>query len=520
MTQLAEQINKYSNYVSFIKTEQFAVLEKLWHKTIGIFAGNRGGKTSTVAMTYFKRARGIHPIADKNRLARKIRCMSSTLPVNVEVDEGDNAQYIELKKIIPYEQIIKDVTVRTQNLVIKSPTHGKTIFEFRSSKQETQDLGKIDLSSVWHDEETPKDKRQECKMRLMGEGGDEIFTLTAINPLSYVYSDIWCNTSFIYRTKIVAEHFNLPRVEHHKRGDVACIQMATDDNPTLSLETIESIFESVDDPDDIAIRRYGAFGQSTGRVHKAYNPSVGYISFDKTFSNGIPHEWFFARGIDYHDSRIPWSVGWLAVSPQDEWFLWKEFHPAIDGPNSYNTYEIATGMARRSEDYEYQVNLIDPLANAKQPNTLFSITDDLNRYFEDLRTSEGLGKPAYWEGWDTKGGKGRDEIRTRFKNATRCGKPFNNFTNDLKTRNYHPTLWICDTCPKFHNSLMRWSYGEHISSATKAVNDKKTKPQQRFSHDNMVLEAWAKDARILNAPYYMKHRPSQVLRQHRSITGR
>jgi hypothetical protein len=382
-------------------------------------------------------------------------------------------------------------------------------------------LGKIDLSSVWHDEETPQEKRVECKMRLMGEGGDEIFSLTMTNPISYMFDEIWNRASFIFRTKIISEMFNFPQVESKNTGkNIACIVMATDDNPTLRPEDIEEIFASVTDPDVLALRRYAVFKQISGRVHKAYNPSVCYIPFKRYFPSGIPYEWLHSRGIDYHDSRIPWSIGWVSCSPNDEWFLWQELHPAIDGANAYNTYEIVKAMLRKSGDYEYTVNLIDPLASAKQPNTLFSVIDDLNRYFEELRQQEHVGYPSFWQGWDTKGTGGRDEVAKRFKNANRCGVPFNNKIREKGIVRNIPTLWVCDTCPTFHHSILNWSYGEWISSSTRAMNDQKTSPQQRFSHDNMVLECLAKDARLIHAARFMRNRPVIMPYKPVSITGR
>ena len=372
----------------------------------------------------------------------------------------------------------------------------KTVFEFRSSKQELQDLGKINLSSVWHDEETPEDKRTECQMRLIQEGGDEIFTLTATNPFSYTFDKVFKLASLCIERRLFVNTPAFPQKEYHKTGaKISCIFGSTWDNPTLPKEAIERMMSEMD-PAEIPLRIYGVFTQVTGRVHKTYDPSICYIPFKKYFPNDIPYKWIHSRGIDYHESRIPWSVGWLSASPEDEWFLWKEFHPAIDGPNAYNTYEIAKNIARSSGNYYYTVNLIDPLANKKQANTLFSATDDLNRYFDQLRREDGLGTPCYWQGWDTKGTGGRDHIAERFKNAVRCGKPFTNTIRDRGTVKRLPTLWICDTAPKFHRSLLDWSFGEYVAQSTKAVNDLKPTPQQKNSHNNMVLECLAKDSQI------------------------
>jgi hypothetical protein len=423
--------------------------------------------------------------------------------------------------MIPPELIIRDITARSQNLVVRSPIHGETVFEFRSSKQELQDLGKIQLSSVWHDEETPKDKREECRMRLLAENGDEVFSLTPTNALSYTFSDVWQRADYIFRTSTIAKKYGLPQEENKgTKNNIACIQMATDDNPSLTKESIESMFAEITDPDVLAIRRYGVFKQISGRIFKSYDPSFCYLPYNKTFPNGVPYEWLHCRGIDYHDSRIPWSIGWMSCSPKDEWFLWREFHPAIDGPVAYNTYEIAKAMVRKSEDYLYSVNLIDPLANAKQPNTLFSVTDDLNRYFEQIRQEEQRGMPSWWQGWDTKGTGGRDEIAKRFKNAVRCGKPFNNAIREKGILRHLPTLWIMDSCPAFHHSIMNWCYAEWVTGASKMIKDQKTTPQQKHSHDCMVLEALGKDGRVLHAATLMKNRPPSQHYKSVSVTGR
>jgi len=515
--------NMYAGALAFGKTEVVEQLRRMSAKCIGLFAGNRGGKTSSVAYHYFERWFGINPIEEKNVLMKKVRCMSSSLPEGNDADLQDNAQYIELKKLIPYEMIEKDITSRSNNLVVRRRpglSSPRTVFEFRSSKQEMQDLGKINLSSVWHDEETPEALRTECQMRLIQEGGDEIFTLTATNPFSYTFDKIFKRASYIFRTKSVSEHTGLPQQEWHKTGSkISCLFMSTFDNPTLLREEIERMMSEMD-PAEIPLRIYGIFTQVTGRVHKTYDPSICFIPFKKYFPDGIPYNWFHARGIDYHESRIPWSIGWLSASPEDEWFLWQEFHPAIDGPNAYNTYEIVKAMARKSGSYYYTVNLIDALANKKQPNTLFTVTDDLNRHFDQVRKDEGIGTPCYWQGWDTKGTGGRDQIVTRFKNAVRCGRPFNNTIRDRGAIKRLPTLWICDSAPKFHRSVLDWSYGEYVSASTKAVNDPKPTPQSKNSHDNMVLECLAKDSRLLFSAHIMNDPARQQGHGVASITGR
>ena len=278
------------------------------HRTIVVSSGNRAGKTGSVAKHYVDRVLGKCSVPEKNRLARKVRCMSSSLPELSAEDEDDNAQYLELKKRIPPMMVESDITARNKNLVVRRPpglNTAKTIFEFRSSKQETQDLGKISLSSVWHDEETPQEKRNECKMRLMEEHGDEIFTLTAINPITYVYGDVWQRAEYIYSSKTIVSRLGIPQKQYpNKNTDVACFQMATDDNPILATEVIDRIFEDITDPDDLMLRRYGVFKAVSGRVHKTYDPAIVYIDFEKIFPRVFLMVGFM-RGVLITMSREP-----------------------------------------------------------------------------------------------------------------------------------------------------------------------------------------------------------------------
>lgn len=508
-------------FLSFKATPAVMVMEQLPQGIVFVLSGNQFGKTASTAYDYVKRVLGLHPIEDKNRLSKNIRCLSSSLPESADADEQDNTQYLELKKLLPYEAILKDITNRSRTLTVSSPVHGKSYFEFMSTKQELQDTGKVQRCSLWCDEEPPRPYWDESRMRLHARGGDTRLTLTPVNGLSWTYDEIYQRAGYVWCSDTIVNALGEKKEKFIETGskNIAVIHAATDDNPTLTKESIDLIFEDIDDPDTLLLRRYGVFKQVTGRVHKAYDPSVHFISFDHYFPEGIPMDWVHSRGIDYHESRIPWSIGWLSASHEDEWFLWKEFHPAIDGPHSMTTPEIARSIARKSGDYYYDINLIDPLANKKQANTGFSVTDDLNRLFNDLYRDEGLGTPCYWQGWDTKNTKGRDEIRKRLKNAVAAGKPFNNMTRKRGKLTRIPTLWICDTCPNFNRSVQRWSYDEWATVQSKGRNDPKDQPQQRWSHDNMCLECLAKDNRLLYAANQY-HVPRSINERKYTTTGR
>jgi len=242
--------------------------------------------TFGVAYNYFLRILGIHPVERLNHLARKIRCLSPSLPQPGGMEDQENTQYIEFKRLLPPELIEKDITARSMNMIIRRPDGSKTVLMFNSTNQEMQKLGRIQLSSCWHDEESPKAIREESKMRLLSEGGDEIFSLTPTNALSYTYDEVWLRAECIFRTPTIQKKFNLPEWEYpNKNTRVGVIQMATDDNPTLDPETIDFLFEDITDPDDLVLRRYGVFRQISGRIHKTYSPAECYIDLNKYFGD-------------------------------------------------------------------------------------------------------------------------------------------------------------------------------------------------------------------------------------------
>ncbi len=516
-TDLISKAAKFENLLTFKKTpHERALMSMKDHISVRAnFSGNQGGKSATFAKEYVMRILGIHPQPGRNRLAKKIRFLGPNMPEPGDADNQDSQQYLEFVRMMPPEMILKDITARSKTMTISSPHHGKCHIEFVGYHQDLQDTGGKQRDSAWYDEEPPKSFREETKMRLLQSGGDECFSLTPVSGLSYLYEDVWVPKGLLWRSPTIQKVFGLPEIEHFSDGNpnIACVNIATDDNPTFDIDTINALFSDVD-PDEVPMRRYGVFKQITGMIHKAYNRAIHFIDFDKTFgADGPEYDWTHARGIDYHESRIPWSIGWVTSSPEDEWFLWQEMHPVIDGPRAVTSYEIAKSIARRSLDYRYDLDLIDPLAKKKQPNTGFSAMEDLNQHAWTLE-KRGDGTGAHWEGWDTKDVKGRNEIKQRFKNAAAVRKPFNNRVMDKGVSKRLPTLWICNTCPRFDKSIRLWSYQEWATAQSRAVNESKEQVQQKHSHDNMVLEALAKDIRL--KPW---HRAPRRTRSY-SMTGR
>ena len=529
----ANQLNSLGNFLRFQYTWVFKRFVQLHHKMILLVYGNQSGKTGSAAYQYVMRILGLHPIARKNvtyyecendhsfapygitelickecgselkvhrRESRVFRFCSETLPgqtSTLEVDGGTsevkNTQYPEFKKWLPPNLIKKDITVRNPAMTIIDPYgQGDIVVEFVSYNQSTQATAGVQRLSIWCDESPSKEFYDEQLPRLLAENGDIIFTYTPVDRSSWLFDEIYDKASVIYRSKYIVDFLSKPGLVEkavEKRDtpyDIAVIMAATDDNPTLKKEVIDALFNNIDDPDVVAIRRYGIFKQLSGRIFKDFDYGLHILPVE-TFPDGVPKSWTHFRGIDFHP-QTPWAFGMISISPDNEAFIWGEWNPS---PEKFTSREIARQIAISGKDYKFRLNLIDPLAKATKKDNI-TVLDDLNEEFRNL-SREGIGTSSYWDVWDTHGERGRDALRERLKNSITTKRPFNNKGTVNGRTEYLPTLWILSNCKDSIKAMHNWRWEEWASTGDNTKKDAKNKPEQKWSHFNMVWEAAFKE---------------------------
>jgi hypothetical protein len=531
--QEVEALNDLSALLSYKRTPIINKFLKCRSKLIGIYTGNQFGKTSVASYSYVLRVMGLHPVPEKNvdypwcepcglrwsfatyprdnkcpkcgatltvfmNSVRVIRFASETLPgqsANEKTGglEVKNTQYPEWKKWAPPSIIKKDITARSPSITVRSLLSGgpDITIEFVSYGQSTQSTAGTQRFSVWEDEEAPLAFHEEQLPRLLAADGDLLITLTAANRNSWNYDEVFERADEYIRSRTICDKFGLPPYEKKSdRVNISVFQAATDDNPTLRPDVIERLFESYDDPDVIAIRRYGIFKQVSGRILKSFDFGVHVINESKYFPTGVPASGTHARLIDYHE-RTNWAVGWAYLSEDDELFIYDELNPC---PEMMVTKDIAEDIGSRSgPERRFTLNLIDPLAQKTQSNTGMSVVDDLNRIFLSMKR-EGVCTGGFWQPWDTKSTRGRDQLITRLKNSVAVGVPFNNVVTRNGRAEKLPTVWIFSRCKNYSNSFKNWRW-EEWSTASAAKEDKDT-PQQKWSHFPMTVEAVLKDLRF------------------------
>lgn len=514
----------HHGFLSFIPSFH---LDKLTHSSstiTTIIGGNRSGKTATVIMDFMLRLFRIHPVPHKNFYdnmpCKTIRFVSKILPSKIEGhDTVRNTQYPELIKRLPEELIVKDITTKNPVLTIKDPFYPQNIqVEFTSFSQSVGSMAGVERIYVWIDECPPYSVFEENYMRLLSTGGDMIITLTpAESESEWIYTMLYERARHIYRSKTVVERL----IEINKQSealeeqhfpdnqDITVIYVATDDNPFLrtiyekELEKFKQLnehppyssfkdfisnrFYLLAEESDINVRRYGLFSNISGRVFKDFNQIVHVINpLDYFGSTSIPHEWKHFRTIDYHESN-DWACLWGAISPSNECFIYDELKIS---PHSHTLEQIAYLIARKSRQYRYLADLIDPRAQIKSINTSTSPVQELNRIFFKLK-QEGICSGAYWRSFDTISDTGREEIRKRLKGSIQCGRPFNNNEGAI------PTIWFFSTCRYTIESMKNWSYETWKNRDKLLEKDLKEKPQQKYSHFCTALEGAMKEKALV-----------------------
>lgn len=470
--------SKYQNLLSYKMHPTALKYLMSTAQTRAIFKGNQAGATATTAYDVALRLLGIHPVAKRNVLNKPIRMVSKVVPTDEEDEQ--NQQYVELRRLIgPIGIIQKKITARSKLMGIKNIRgYGPPMFqiEFMASTQELDAFMSVQRAAYYQDEEIDQTKWDESQVRLLKEGGDTTIGLTPVRGLDWSFDRIWKRASKICRSKVICDKFGFPAEEETgSNADIEAFCWATDDNPAMDKATIERIFADIDDPDELAMRRYGVFRQVSGRIYKSFDEKIHKQPFDKVFNAELFRTYWNYRIIDYHP-RKPWDVSFVVVTPHNEWIVWNELHQTHD---NRTTLELRDEIKRESileEDEEFnRCSLIDPLSEVKQGNTGFSVFDDLRLGENGLRRLT----PA-----DTKNSPngGRMNIKMRLKNSLICGVPGNNLnrTDLTETRygQYLPTIWFLDNCRGHIEHFKSWRYVDWKQEHVKAVKTVKRESEK------------------------------------------
>jgi phage terminase large subunit-like protein len=169
-------------------------------------------------------------------------------------------------------------------------------FDFMTFEQDLDKFGGAALHRVHYDEEPPQQIRKESMMRLIDYAGDELFTMTPLHGMSWMFDEIW-----------------EPHVkETLQEATVVVVDM--DDNPYLDEKTKQRALAGLSEQERTA-RKSGRFVHFAGMIYDNFSPSEHIIREKKT-SETIPSDAMVYCGIDPGIRNMA-AVIWTYITSDD-----------------------------------------------------------------------------------------------------------------------------------------------------------------------------------------------------------
>ncbi|CAB4172159.1 Terminase-like family [uncultured Caudovirales phage] len=141
-------------------------------------------------------------------------------------------------------------------------------FQFMSNDQDLDKFGGAALHRIHYDEEPRQNIRKESLARLIDFGGDEVFTMTPLQGMSWMYDDVW--TPFVEG-----------RLSH---ATVVTVDM--DDNPHLDERTKVRVLAEYSDEERQA-RKSGLFVHFAGLVYNEFDLDVHVVTPLESIPEGV-----------------------------------------------------------------------------------------------------------------------------------------------------------------------------------------------------------------------------------------
>jgi len=263
-----------------------------------LFWGNRVGKTEWGGQETTRYATANHPYKSvKDGVEIWVACPS------YEVQE-DTTQ----KKLLSYiaEKDIARIDYLRGKIIKKLTLKNGSVIAFKSYDQGREKFQGTGKRLIWFDEEPPKDIWEECFVRVeAGQQLDVILTMTAVKGMTWVYDEIYLNTS---------------------NPDLFISEAGWDDNPYLTKEQKEQMGRGLS-KQALQVRREGKFVKRVGLVcawwdrakHIRHYDSLNkswtwYETFDGGFSD--PAAWLLI-GVD-GDNNVHVVSGFRKVQLRTE----------------------------------------------------------------------------------------------------------------------------------------------------------------------------------------------------------
>jgi len=231
-----------------------------------LFWGNRVGKTEWGGMETAYMVTGTHPCRPKMipPIDAWVGCPSFEL-------QPDGVQE-KLERYIPKQEIADIDKLRGKIWKTLYLKNGSKI-SFKSYEQGREKWQSAGKDVIWFDEEPPSDIWQEAMMRQeAGRDLNIMLTMTAIKGMTWVYDDIYMDTS---------------------DPDLFISTAGWADNPYITPDQMEKMERRVKDPNMLRVRKYGEFIRRVGLVCSWWRREKHMRSYTE-----FPSDWSYYEVLD------------------------------------------------------------------------------------------------------------------------------------------------------------------------------------------------------------------------------
>jgi phage terminase large subunit-like protein len=223
-------------------------------------------------------------------------------------------------------------------------------FFFMSYDQDVSKMGGASINRVHYDEEPPLAVRGECRVRVMAKEGDEIFTQTPVEGLTWSFDGLWIpatNEDYEVAPDVwIAE-------------DTSVVRVDMDDNPTLT-ENAKRLTLAGYSAEERQARKEGRYVALHGLVYSDFRRSRHLIP-----ETMPPKNTNVIVGID-PGIRNRAAVVWAYLTAEDQMVVFAEGY--YEG---YTVRQVCDEIKKGNEFYEVKplFYVIDPAARNKQHQT-------------------------------------------------------------------------------------------------------------------------------------------------------
>lgn len=298
--------------------------------------------------------------------------------------------------------------------------------QFMTYEQDLDKFGGAALHRIHYDEEPPQSIRKECLMRLIDYGGEELFTMTPLMGMTWMFDEIW------------------EAWEHGKLEDAHVVTVDMDDNPYLDERTKTRVLAGLSHEERQA-RKQGRFVHFGGLVYPDFERQQHVIPAvaEPTADDPSPFERHSVYlGLDPGTRNLA-AVVFVAVDEDQRMTIFDEI--AVQGAT---VAEVAQEIKLRCARWRVEpaMTIIDPAARNHLHQTGRS---DQMEYF-DHGISTVLGQ-----------------------NSVTAG------INNVRTRLQHNALHVCANCSVLLDEFRkyRWTSPKKVSD-----DDPKEAPIKKDDH--------------------------------------